>query len=137
MTRGLHWLRNDLRLSDKTALDALFRGVEQKDGAEGAAILAEPPRTLRERYRREYEDVAWNAAAAAFAAWCEGRTAARRAGEGRARALARDVRTEGLPASEPRPRRPARGGARTLPPGGAGGVVSVPARSEPGASEVG
>jgi deoxyribodipyrimidine photo-lyase len=39
-----------------------------------AAILEEHPRVLRGSYRREYAALAWNDDAAAFAAWCEGRT---------------------------------------------------------------
>ena len=39
-----------------------------------AAILEEHPRVLRENYRREYDDLAWNDDPAGFEAWCEGRT---------------------------------------------------------------
>jgi deoxyribodipyrimidine photo-lyase len=39
-----------------------------------AAILEKNPRVLRENYRREYDDLAWNQDAKEFEAWCEGRT---------------------------------------------------------------
>jgi len=32
LSRGLHWFRNDLRLTDHASLDALFRAVDPVGG---------------------------------------------------------------------------------------------------------